>query len=74
MSLTTPGPDGDDTARFRAAVAFANIPTLLMVLVQLTGDLGWLDEPYRLSRTKGMSDNDTGAPTANDVIVNIFYR
>ena len=60
MSLTTPGRDGDDRARFRAAVAVANIPTLLMVLVQLTGDLRWLDEPYRLSRTKGMSDNDTG--------------
>jgi 4-hydroxyacetophenone monooxygenase len=60
LRSTTPEPDGDPTDQLSAAVAVANIPTLLMVLVQLTGDLGWLDEPYRLSRTKGMSDNDTG--------------
>jgi 4-hydroxyacetophenone monooxygenase len=60
VTLSPPGPDGDDRARLGAAVAIANIPTLLMVLVQLTGDLRWLDEPYRLSRTKGMSDNDSG--------------
>ena len=60
MSPTTAEPAGLDTTRFSAAVAVANIPTLLMVLIQLTGDLAWLDEPYRLSRTKGMSDNDSG--------------
>ncbi|EHB58853.1 4-hydroxyacetophenone monooxygenase [Mycolicibacterium rhodesiae JS60] len=43
-----------------AAVAKANIPTLLMVLVQLTGDLHWLEPPYCISRTKGMADNDSG--------------
>ena len=32
----------------------ANIPTLLMVLVQLTGALHWLEEPYRLTRARGM--------------------
>ena len=47
-------------ATLRAAVAAANIPTLLMVLVQLTGDLRWLEKPFVLSRTKGMADNDTG--------------
>src|SRR4051812_11748720 len=24
--------------------------------------------------TTGVADNDTGAPTANDVVVNLFYR
>ena len=46
--------------RFAEAVAIANIPTLLMVLVQFTGDLRWLEEPYRVSRPRGMNDNDTG--------------
>lgn len=57
-----PVPDGstswDET--IRDAVAVANIPTLLMVLVQLTGDLSWIAEPYAVSRTRGMADNDTG--------------
>jgi 4-hydroxyacetophenone monooxygenase len=45
---------------FAEAVAIANIPTLLMVLVQLTGDLRWLEEPYRPTRGRGMNDNDSG--------------
>src|ERR1700679_1370930 len=53
-------PSGVDDAPRRAAGAVASIPTLLMVLVQLTGDLRWLEEPFVLSRTKGMADNDTG--------------
>jgi 4-hydroxyacetophenone monooxygenase len=57
-------PDGvkepGDKQRFAQAVAIANIPTLLMVLVQLTGDLRWLEEPYRPSRGRGVNDNDTG--------------
>ena len=31
--------------QFSAAIAVANIPTLLMVLVQLTGETHWLEEP-----------------------------
>jgi 4-hydroxyacetophenone monooxygenase len=46
--------------RFAEAVAIANIPTLLMVLVQLTGNLRWLEEPYRPARGRGVNDNDTG--------------
>jgi len=46
--------------RFAEAVAIANIPTLLLVLVQLTGDLRWLEEPYRPQRARGMNDNDSG--------------
>ncbi len=49
-----------DGHRFAAAVAIANIPSLLMVLVQLTGERRWLDEPYQPTRAQGMSDNDTG--------------
>lgn len=49
-----------DEAALEDAVLSANVPTLLMVLVQLSGDLSWLEEPYVLSRTKGMADNDTG--------------
>jgi 4-hydroxyacetophenone monooxygenase len=49
----------DDAKRFAEAIAIANVPTLLMVLVQLTGDLRWLEEPYRPQRARGMSDNDT---------------
>jgi 4-hydroxyacetophenone monooxygenase len=62
MSLQSPviAPPQVDDATLRAAVAEANIPTLLMVLVQLTGDQRWLAEPFILSRTKGMADNDTG--------------
>jgi 4-hydroxyacetophenone monooxygenase len=50
----------DEAQRFAEAIAIANVPTLLMVLVQLTGDLRWLEEPYRPSRARGMGDNDTG--------------
>jgi 4-hydroxyacetophenone monooxygenase len=47
-------------ADFRDAVAIANIPTLLMVLVQLTGDRRWLRDPYRPTRPRGLGDNDDG--------------
>ncbi|MBI3801039.1 MAG: FAD-dependent oxidoreductase [Deltaproteobacteria bacterium] len=49
-----------EAPRFAEAISTANIPTLLMVLVQLTGDLCWLEEPYRPLRARGMNDNDTG--------------
>ncbi len=53
-------PDSSQRQRFAEAVAIANIPTLLMVLVQLTGELRWLEEPYRPARVRGIGDNDTG--------------
>lgn len=43
-----------------AAVEAANVPTLLLVLTQLTGDLSWLEEPYRPIAPRGLDDNDTG--------------
>lgn len=46
--------------QFAEAVSIANVPTLLMVLVQLTGDERWLDEPYRPTRVRGLEDNDSG--------------
>ena len=50
----------DDEQRLIEAVALANVPTLLMVLVQLTGETGWLDAPYTPTRQTGMGDNDSG--------------
>src|SRR5712691_9763858 len=49
-----------DAQQFAEAVAIANIPTLLMVLTQLTGGLRWLEPPFRPKRARGMSDNDDG--------------
>ena len=47
-------------ATLREALESANLPTLLMVMFQLTGDRTWISDPYRPQRTKGMSDNDAG--------------
>ncbi|SEG90434.1 4-hydroxyacetophenone monooxygenase [Thermomonospora echinospora] len=55
-----PAPRPFDEATLRDALAAANLPTLLMVMFQLSGDRTWLREPYRPQRTRGMSDNDTG--------------
>jgi 4-hydroxyacetophenone monooxygenase len=49
-----------DAELLRAAVAAANIPCLIPLLVQLTGDQGWLEEPYRPTRGRGLSDHDDG--------------
>jgi 4-hydroxyacetophenone monooxygenase len=37
-----------------------NIPTLLMVLLHLTGDTRWLDAQYQCTRIHGLDDNDSG--------------
>jgi acyl-CoA synthetase (AMP-forming)/AMP-acid ligase II/cation diffusion facilitator CzcD-associated flavoprotein CzcO len=52
--------DAETRARFAEGVAIANIPTLLMVLVQMTGDRRWLAPPYRCGRGRGLEDNDDG--------------
>ncbi len=49
-----------DAQAFADAVALANIPTLLMVLVQLSGELHWLEEPFRPNRARGLNDHDSG--------------
>jgi 4-hydroxyacetophenone monooxygenase len=47
-------------ASLRKAVMAANIPTLQMTLVQLTGDLDWLEAPYQPRRPPGLSIDDSG--------------
>ncbi|GAA4491671.1 NAD(P)/FAD-dependent oxidoreductase [Rhodococcus olei] len=53
----------DENERLREALADANIPTLVLVLAQLTGDKSWLEEPYRPQRGKPLDDNDSGGLT-----------
>lgn len=49
----------------RRALQAANLPTLILVLHQLTGDPRWLEPPYRPSRPKGLDDqDDAGLPSA----------
>jgi len=47
--------------RLAAALAEANVPTLLLVLVQLTGDEKWLDAPYTPAQGPVLDDNDSGS-------------
>ncbi|ORW74181.1 flavin-containing monooxygenase [Mycobacterium sherrisii] len=49
-----------EVERLREALASANIPTLLMVLVQLTGEKCWLAAPFAPSHAQGLDDNDDG--------------
>jgi 4-hydroxyacetophenone monooxygenase len=49
-----------DEQRLRTAVTAANLPTLTMVLFQLTGDRRWLEDPYRPTRGAGLGPNDSG--------------
>ncbi|WP_033288721.1 flavin-containing monooxygenase [Amycolatopsis jejuensis] len=49
-----------DENRLRTAVTAANLPTLTMVLFQLTGDRRWLEDPYRPARGAGLGPNDSG--------------
>jgi 4-hydroxyacetophenone monooxygenase len=57
-------------AEVRAAVAIANVPALLMVVFQFTGDERWLAEPYLPTRGKGLGDHDDGGlpPSIQDEI------
>lgn len=49
-----------DPGQLRSALADANLPTLVPVLYQLTGDERWLKDPYRPTRTRGLDDHPTG--------------
>ncbi|MDT7616688.1 MAG: 4-hydroxyacetophenone monooxygenase [Pseudonocardiales bacterium] len=55
--MTRPTATDDE---LREALRSANIPTLLLSLVQITGDERWLADPYRPTRTVALDDNDTG--------------
>lgn len=64
--MSYPQADSDRTnhaawlADLDAALPTANVPTLLMVLLHLTGERRWLDERYHCSRIHGLDDNDSG--------------
>ncbi|GAA0612320.1 NAD(P)/FAD-dependent oxidoreductase [Sporichthya brevicatena] len=49
-----------DAEMLRSALAVANIPCLVPLLYQLTGDRKWLADPYRPTRAKGTDDHDDG--------------
>jgi 4-hydroxyacetophenone monooxygenase len=47
-------------AELREITESANLPTLLMVIYQVTGDPRWLEPSYRPTRSRGLSDHDSG--------------
>ena len=59
-SVVAAYPQGREVAQLSAALDEANVPTLLLVLAQLTGDSQWLREPYRPARGPVLDDNDSG--------------
>ena len=59
MSMSKPDCPIEE-ARLKQALEVANLPTLTMVLLQLTGDERWLNEPYRPLRSPGRGPNDSG--------------
>lgn len=60
MTTRTESAPDDFLANLEAALPSANVPTLLLLLYQFTGDDKWLSEPFRLEKSKGLDDNDTG--------------
>lgn len=53
--------DDRDVERLAQGLEEANVPTLVLVLAELTGDSKWLQEPYRPNRGPVLDDNDSGA-------------
>lgn len=53
-------PAAVDKALLREGIAHANIPALLLVLYQMSGDAKWLKAPYAPQRAPGLDDNDSG--------------
>ncbi|GAA4535125.1 NAD(P)/FAD-dependent oxidoreductase [Pseudonocardia xishanensis] len=63
--MDSPSPAGAAAERMteeqvHEAVATANVPSLLMVLFQFSGDERWLAAPYLPTRGKGLVDHDSG--------------
>ncbi|WP_245773826.1 flavin-containing monooxygenase [Pseudonocardia ammonioxydans] len=54
------GSAGSGRVELVEALEHANLPSLVPVLHQLTGDERWLHDPYRPTRSRGMDDNDSG--------------
>lgn len=68
--MTVTAPTALRRDRLVRALDAANMPSLVAVLYQLTGDRTWLEDPYRPTRSRGMDDNDSGgfAPHVADLI------
>ncbi|WP_404366296.1 flavin-containing monooxygenase [Sphingomonas sp. MMS24-J45] len=49
-----------DLALLRQGVEEANIPALLLCLIQLTDDARWMQDPFVPRRGRGLDDNDSG--------------
>jgi 4-hydroxyacetophenone monooxygenase len=49
-----------DEARLAEAARSGHLPSMLMVLFQLTGDRKWLSDPYRPTPGRGLDDHPTG--------------
>lgn len=58
--MTGPALQAEKLDHLRESLEVANLPSLLMVLVQLTGNLQWMQEPFLPTRSAGISDNDDG--------------
>lgn len=60
----------DRESDLRLALREANIPTLLLVLTQLTGDERWISPPFTPTHAQGLDDNDSGglAPELQDEV------
>lgn len=60
MFNTSENEDQKWTANLSQALEVANLPTLLMVLVHLTGDRKWLSSRYECSYIRGLDENASG--------------
>jgi len=61
MMLTDPRPNGSvSTAQVSTALERANLPSLVMVLYQLTGDAAWLEPPFQPTPGRGLTPHDSG--------------
>ena len=60
-TMAEPRPEAvPQQAVLAGAMEHANLPSLVAVLYQLTGDRRYLADPYRPTRSRGMEDNDPG--------------
>jgi 4-hydroxyacetophenone monooxygenase len=57
-------PDRQWISQLHEALPTANVPTLLMVLLHLTGDRQWLSERYQCTHIRGIDDHDSGGLSA----------
>jgi len=60
LRIPVVAPGSIDRDRLEQALERANLPTLTMVLFQLTGERRWLEDPYRATPGRGLSPHDGG--------------